>query len=207
MAGEQHELTDEQWDRRAPLWPPQKPRTGRPAKDPRTVVEAIGWLGRSGAPWRDVPAEYGPWQTVASRFYRWEHPGVWARGLAALQAQADARGAFGWLLHDLDSTRVRAHQHAAGAKGGPPRRKLGRRRGGFRTKLPVRAAESGKPVPFGLRGGQEAACRYVAPLVEHGAVKSSQGGDRAGGRIASRGTKATAIGACAGTDAGGASAG
>ena len=123
MARNEHELTDEQWARLAPLLPPQKPRTGRPAKDHRTVVEAICWLGRSGAPWRDLPVEYGPWRTVASRFYRWEQQGVWARVLAALQAQAEARGELQWLLHYLDSTIVRAHQHAAGAKGGTPRRK------------------------------------------------------------------------------------
>ena len=86
-------------------------------------MEAICWLGRSGAPWRDLPAEYGPWRTVASRFYRWEQQGVWARVLAALQAQAEARGELEWLLHYLDSTIVRAHQHAAGAKGGTLRRK------------------------------------------------------------------------------------
>ena len=123
MARDARELTDSQWERLAPLLPPQKPRTGRPAKDHRTVVEAICWLGRSGAPWRDLPAEYGPWRTVASRFYRWEQQGVWARVLAALQAQAEARGELEWLLHYLDSTIVRAHQHAAGAKGGTRRRK------------------------------------------------------------------------------------
>jgi transposase len=123
MAREGPELTDEQWARLAPLLPPQKPRTGRPAKDHRTVVEAICWLGRSGAPWRDLPAAYGPWRTVASRFYRWEQHGVWARVLTALQAQAEARGELEWLLHYLDSTIVRAHQHAAGAKGGARRRK------------------------------------------------------------------------------------
>jgi transposase len=116
-------VTDEQWARLAPRLPPQKPRTGRPAKDHRTVVEASCWLGRSGAPWRDLPAAYGPWRTVASRFYRWERQGVWARVLTALQAQADGRGELGWLLHYLDSTIVRAHQHAAGAKGGIRRRK------------------------------------------------------------------------------------
>jgi transposase len=80
-------------------------------------------LGRCGAPWRDLPAAYGPWRTVASRFYRWEQQGVWARVLAALQAQAEARSELEWLLHYLDSTIVRAHQHAAGAKGGTRRRK------------------------------------------------------------------------------------
>ena len=72
---------------------------------------------------RALPAAYGPWRTVASRFYRWERQGVWARVLTTLQAQADARGEVGWLLHFLDSTVIRAHQHAAGAKGGTRRRK------------------------------------------------------------------------------------
>jgi transposase len=127
MAREGRELTDEQWARLAPLLPPQRPRTGRPAKDHRTIVEALCWLGRCGAPWRDLPAPYGPWRTVASRFYRWERQGVWARVLTALQAQADARGEVGWLLHFLDSTGIRAHQHAAGAKGGirPRKRSAG----------------------------------------------------------------------------------
>ena len=63
MAREHRELTDEQWERLARLLPPQKPRTGRPAKDHRTVVEAIAWLGRTGAPWPDLLGEYGPWRT------------------------------------------------------------------------------------------------------------------------------------------------
>jgi transposase len=124
MARERAILTDEQWARLAPLLPPEKPATGRPAKPHREVVEAIGWVLRTGAAWRDLPPEYGPWQTAASRFYRWGERGVWDRVLAALQADADARGDLDWLLHYLDGSVVRAHQHAAGAKGGtrPPRR-------------------------------------------------------------------------------------
>jgi transposase len=121
MAGERVVLTDEQWARLAPLLPLQKPATGRPAKPHREVLEAIGWVLRTGAPWRDLPKEYGPWQTAASRFYRWAEQGVWERVLAAVQADADTRGELDWLLHSLDASVVRAHQHAAGAKGGMPR--------------------------------------------------------------------------------------
>jgi transposase len=113
-----HQLTDAQWERLRPLLPPQKPKTGRPAHDHRRIIEAILWLDRTGAPWRDLPPEVGRWQTVSSRFYRWRQQGVWARVLAALQAQADARGDLDWLVHYLDSTVIRAHQQAAGAKGG-----------------------------------------------------------------------------------------
>lgn len=118
------ELTDAQWEKLRPLLPPQKPRTGRPAKDHRTVLEGILWVLRTGSPWRSLPERYGSWKTVSSRFYRWQKAGVWERVLADLQRRADADGRLDWTLHFVDSTVVRAHQHAAGAKGGTqePRR-------------------------------------------------------------------------------------
>ncbi len=118
------ELTDAQWERLRPLLPSQKPCTGRPAKDHRTVICGILWVLRTGSPWRCLPASYGSWKTVSSRFYRWQKAGVWGRVLADLQRQADAEGRLDWTLHFVDSTVVRAHQHAAGAKGGTrqPRR-------------------------------------------------------------------------------------
>jgi transposase len=116
-------LTDEQWARLERLLPAEKPATGRPSRSHREVVEAILWVLRTGSPWRDLPQEYGSWGTAASRFYRWRIAGIWDRVLVALQADADARGDLDWLLHHLDGSVVRAHQHAAGAKGGilPPR--------------------------------------------------------------------------------------
>ena len=113
-----HELSDAQWARLAPLLPSQRPETGRPAKDHRTVVNAILWRLATGAPWRDLPERYGPWQTVYSRFRRWQRAGVWERVLATLQAEADVRGEVDWSLHFVDGTSIRAHQHAAGAKKG-----------------------------------------------------------------------------------------
>ena len=119
MARTQRELTDAQWAKLAPLLPPQRPKMGRPPKDHRLIVEAIVWLDRTGAPWRDLPAHYGPWETVASRFYRWRRQGIWDRVLARVQADADARGELDWLLHVVDGSVVRAHQHAAGARRRP----------------------------------------------------------------------------------------
>ncbi len=116
--GRRHELSDAQWERLRPLLPPQRPATGRPAKDHRTVVNAILWRLRTGVPWRDLPERYGPWQTVYSRFRRWQQAGVWERVLAALQADGDVAGALDWTLHFVDGTTVRAHQSAAGAKKG-----------------------------------------------------------------------------------------
>ncbi len=121
---ETNELTDAQWEKLRPLLPPQKPRIGRPANDHRTVINGILWILRTGSPWRSLPERYGSWKTVSSRFYRWQQAGVWDRILADLQRRADAGGRLDWSLHFVDSTVVRAHQHAAGAKGGTrtPRR-------------------------------------------------------------------------------------
>lgn len=114
-----HELTDEQWERLQPLLPPQKPpNRGRPGKDQRTIINGILWIDKTGAPWRDLPERFGPWQSVASRFYRWRQQGVWDKILAQLQQESDAEGEVVWTLHFVDSSVIRAHQHAAGAKRG-----------------------------------------------------------------------------------------
>ena len=118
-----YDLTPAQWERLEPLLPPQKPNTGRPNHDHRTIINGIVWILRTGAPWRDVPERYGPWKTVSSRFYRWRQAGVWDRILAALQTDADAKNQLDWSIHFVDSTVIRAHQHAAGAKKGIQRPK------------------------------------------------------------------------------------
>lgn len=113
-----HELTDGQWERLAPLLPPIKPKVGRPNLDHRRVLNGIRWRLCTGAPWRDLPERYGSWQTVYSRFRRWQQRGTWDKILAALQADGDARGNLDWTIHFVDGSVVRAHQHAAGAKRG-----------------------------------------------------------------------------------------
>ena len=117
-------MTNEQWERLAPLLPPQKAWTGKPAHDHRAIVNGILWKVRSGAPWRDLPDRYGPWSTVHSRFRRWRLAGIWDRVFAAVRQQADAAGRVDWSVQFVDGSVVRAHQHAAGAKGGTrkPRR-------------------------------------------------------------------------------------
>jgi len=112
------DLKDEQWQRLEPLLPGQKPETGRPYEDHRTVINGILWILRTGAPWRDLPERYGAWQTVSGRFYRWRHQGLWAKVLRRLQSQADADGQLDWAMHHVDGSVIRAHQHAAGAKRG-----------------------------------------------------------------------------------------
>lgn len=111
------EITDEAWGRIAPLLPEGGARGGR-WKDHREVVNGILWKLRTGAPWRDLPELYGPWQTCYDRFVRWRRDGTWERLLAHAQTKSDAVGEVEWEV-SVDATIVRAHQHAAGARKRP----------------------------------------------------------------------------------------
>ena len=83
-------------------------------------AKASGWVLRRGSPWRELPSEWGPWQTYATRSYRWLHAGIWTRILEEVQRQGDADGEVDGSLHPPGGSVIRAHQHAAGAqKGGP----------------------------------------------------------------------------------------
>ncbi len=108
------ELTDKAWQRIEPLLPVADGR-GRPWRDHRQVINGILWRLRTGAPWRDIPERYGPWQTCYERFKRWEEDGTWARLLEDLQVKDDSIGTVE-LTVSIDSTIARAHQHAAGAR-------------------------------------------------------------------------------------------
>ena len=115
------EITDQAWQEIEPLLP-EYGQSGGQWRDHRTVINGILWVLRTGCPWRALPERYGSWKTASSRFYRWQRAGIWDRVLAAVQRRADAEGRLDWTLHFVDSTVVRAHQHAAGAKGGPSSR-------------------------------------------------------------------------------------
>ena len=107
-----HEISDEQWTAIEPMLPGKSGDPGRTAQDNRSFVNAVVWIARTGAPWRDLPERFGPWDTVYKRFNRWCKRGVWGRVLEALGGDEELTDLL------LDSTIVRAHQHAAGAKGG-----------------------------------------------------------------------------------------
>ena len=107
-----HELTDQQWARISPHLPGQKHHPGRTAKDNRLFVNAVFWVAKTGVPWRDLPERFGKSNSVFQRFNRWCKRGVWQRILEALGGDPDLEHLL------LESTIVRAHQHAAGAKGG-----------------------------------------------------------------------------------------
>jgi transposase len=111
-------LTDAQWRRIERLVPGKKGDKGRHGEDDRLFVDAVLWIARAGAPWRDLPEEFGNWNSTFQRFRRWAKKGVWQRVFNALIENPDES-----LI--IDSTIVRAHQHAAGAKGEAKMRRSG----------------------------------------------------------------------------------
>ncbi|MEV5719350.1 IS5 family transposase [Amycolatopsis mediterranei] len=106
-------ITDAMWCRIESLMPAD-PVRGRRWADHRRTLEAIAWKYRTGSPWRDLPNELGSFRTAHKRLLRWAMDGTWERILAAVLALDDADDDIGWTV-SVDSTVVRAHQHAAGA--------------------------------------------------------------------------------------------
>jgi transposase len=173
------DLTDAQWAILQPLLPKPK-KAGRPPKwSKRQLINGIRWRTRTGAPWRDIPAEYGPWQTVYGLFRRGQREGTWAQVVEGLQARADAAGLVTWDV-SVDSSVMRAHQHAAGARkdgdlqkeppGGveaePVDHALGRSRGGWTTKLHLACEQGRKPLSLVVTAGQRGDSPQFTAVIE-----------------------------------------
>ncbi|WP_370268088.1 IS5 family transposase [Streptomyces sp. V4I8] len=166
-----HELTDQEWELLAPLIP--RAATGRPRVEDRQVVNGMVYKIRTGISWRDLPERYGSWKTVYTRFRRYALDGVFTRALQEIQAHADAAGDIDWLVQ-IDSTIVRAHQHAAatGRKGGSSGRTnrndhaLGRSRGGLTTKIHLACDGKGRPLAILVTPGQRHDSICARPLLE-----------------------------------------
>jgi len=140
------------------------------------ILNGILWILATGAPWRDLPAGYGPWSTVANRFYAWQRSGLWNQILISLQQAANECRAIDWSLHYVDGTVIRAHQHAAGARKGGGDEALGRSQGGFSTKLHLRSEGHGKPLVVLLTAGQRHEQTMFEPLMEAGRIHRVHGG-------------------------------
>lgn len=104
-------MTDEEWAYFEPFLVRGR---GRPPRNHRRVLDGIFWLMRTGAPWRDLPAEFGDWNAVWRQFRRWADSGIWDVVLEALAGSEVSDTA----LQMIDATIVRAHHCAAGGKGG-----------------------------------------------------------------------------------------
>ena len=158
----------------------------------RQLIDGIRWRVRVGAPWRDVPECYGSWQAVYGLFRRWQRAGSWQKILTGLQSLADAAGLITWEV-SVDSTIVRAHQHAAGARKRPDEQKelpggacgrsaepadhaLGRSRGGLTTKIHLSCEQGQKVMSLILTGGQRGDAPQFQPVLEKISVPRIGGG-------------------------------
>ncbi|MFJ7278268.1 IS5 family transposase [Kitasatospora sp. NPDC098663] len=152
-------MTDAQWARIEPLLPARTPKRGGRWRDHRQVIDAIAWKFRTGSQGVHLPAEYGSWKGVCTRLRNWAIDGTWARVFTALLAQADAEGDLDWVVA-VDSTIVRAHQNAAGARrtgapaAEPDHHSIGRSRGGLTTKIHLAADSRCRPLCFYLTPGR-----------------------------------------------------
>lgn len=111
------ELRNDQWNHIKDLLPGKKRDPGRTGRDNRLFVDAVLWIARTGTHWRELPEQFGEWNSVFQRYNRWSKTGVWERMFRKLSGSPD----FEYVM--IDSPIVRAHQHSAGAKGGLERRK------------------------------------------------------------------------------------
>ncbi len=110
-----HEVTDDQWKLVEPLLAAPRARTGRPRRFARDMLNGVLWILRTGAPWRDLPERFGPWETVYGYFKTWRSRGTFDRILEALQIRLDRDGRIDWDLWCIDGTHIRASRAAAGA--------------------------------------------------------------------------------------------
>nr|WP_223297587.1 IS5 family transposase [Catenulispora acidiphila] len=143
-------------------------KPGRPPVwSKRQLINGIRWRTRTGAPWRDVPARYGEWETVYGLLRRWQRDGTWKRILTRVQAEADAKGLITWDV-SVDSAIARVHQHAAGARKRGTRSGTNpavstssqtttdspRSRGGLTTKLHLAVEQGQKPLALVITARQ-----------------------------------------------------
>ncbi|MGW3366608.1 IS5 family transposase [Streptosporangium canum] len=152
-------LTDAQWARIEPLLPNRTPKRGDRWREHRQVIDAIAFKFQTGTWWVHLPDRYGSWRGVYNRLRMWAVDGTWEWVFITLVAQADADEDLTWAV-SVDSTIVRAHQHAAGArkKGAlahePGDHAIGRSRGGLTTKIHLAADDHCRPPAFHLTAGQ-----------------------------------------------------
>lgn len=117
-----HDISDQVWTILEPCLPGRKGVWGGQARDNRQFINAVFWIIRTGAPWRDLPPDYGCWSNTHRRFIRWRDKGIWEFLLEKLIVEPD----YEWLM--IDASHVKVHPHAAGAKGG--NQSMGRTKGG-----------------------------------------------------------------------------
>ena len=155
-------MTDEDWERVVQVFRAVRSRRGDKGRNDRRFLEALHYFTLHNINWRALPAEFGNWNSVWKRFWRLSRAGVFEAFFDALAATS--RTAH--LVQMLDSTIVRAHVSAAGAKGGQSGQALGRSRGGFSSKIHLKADLDGQPLAFHLTEGEASdSPRSICPVI------------------------------------------
>jgi transposase len=180
-----HELPQEGWERIASFFPhpTHHDGRGRPLEDHRRILNGILWRLHTGAPWRDIPERYGPWQTIYGRFRRWRRDGTWAKILTYLLEDLESQGRLGRNLWLVDATVVRASRAAGGAEKNPDEvptiaglyssqlkepleHALGYSRGGFGTKVHLLVSDRGVILGIYVTPGQQHESTAFQPLMK-----------------------------------------
>jgi transposase len=188
-----HDIDDSTWGRLSRLLPPERSgKQGRPLRDNRVIVNALIRILRTGAPWRDLPSEYGPWQSVYTRFRRWEARGIWQRALEELAKDATDNESL-----TIDSTARPCPSACRGSKGEQEKQAFGRSRGGFSTEIHAIVDALGNPLRSHLTGGNVADIAAAPELLDDCDVRThyvlgdkSYDSDEFVGQIERRGSSA-----------------
>ncbi|XWN34983.1 MAG: IS5 family transposase [Roseivirga sp.] len=157
-AYQRHDISDEVWNKLAPHLPGRAGAWGGVAKDNRKFINAVFWILRTGAPWRDLPPHYGEWNNTNRRFCRWRDNGTWEKLLELLSDEPD----YTWLM--IDASHIKVHPHGTGAVGG--NEAMNRTKGGFNTKLHLAVDASGMPLRAIITAGTEADCKQGVELLK-----------------------------------------
>lgn len=153
-----HDISDHLWEILEPHLPGQQGLWGGVAQDNRMFLNGVFWVLRTGSPWRDLPPEYGNWNTSHKRFRRWAIKGIWEMLFKLLSKEPDCE----WIM--IDASHCKVHQHAAGARGG--NQDMSITKGGLNSKLHIAVDANGMPVKVLVTGGTVADCSMAVPLFE-----------------------------------------
>lgn len=153
-------LSDSEWERIEGLLPGREGTPGARAKDNRLFLEAVLWIVRTGAPWRELPEYYGYWHRVYVRYSRWSHKGIWEQVFKILSKDIDPEYTM------IDGSVVRVHQHGAAEKTQQDEQAQGKSVGGLSTKIHAAVDGLGNPVRFILTRGQDSEYKQASALIE-----------------------------------------
>lgn len=153
-----HDISDTQWDKLKNYLPGTKGKPGRTAENNRNFINAVLWILRTGSPWRDLPPDFGKWNSVHRRFSSWRDKGIWETLLEKVIDYPDLE----WIM--IDASHVKVHPHASGAKNG--NQNMSHTKGGLNSKIHLTVDAHGNPLKAIITEGTTADCTKADELIE-----------------------------------------